>query len=82
MFPTVQIDPDLKRLLKEKSEKLGVDEVFLVNRYVFDGLFNEDDPLNKPDAEKVTTLADLAGCIKTDESTNAVEIVRKLRGKD
>lgn len=47
MVATIRIDEDIKRLLKLKSFQTGITQLDLANKYILNGLKNDNSPNKK-----------------------------------
>ena len=83
---TIRINEEVKQLLKLKSAETGITQLDLANRYILNGLKEDNTPINvmsisdieamlsfdKPEGDK--KLEKLDGVSHSNQSTNSVEL--------
>ena len=87
MATTIRINEDIKQHLKLKSAQTGISQLDLANKYILNGLKNDNSPNkkvmtldqiekflehDKPEGDNV--LDELDGIVHSDITTNAVDL--------
>lgn len=87
MATTIRINEDIKQQLKLKSAQTGISQLDLANKYILNGLKNDNSPNkkvmtldqiekflehDKPEGDNV--LDELDGIVHSDITTNAVDL--------
>ena len=87
MATTIRINEDIKQQLKLKSAQTGISQLDLANKYILNGLKNDNSPNkkvmtldqiekflehDKPEGDNV--LDELDGVVHSDITTNAVDL--------
>jgi hypothetical protein len=87
MATTIRINEDIKQQLKLKSAQTGISQLDLANKYILNGLKNDNSPnkkvmtldqiekfLEHDKPEGDTVLEELDGIVHSDIKTNAVDL--------